>query len=186
MTDSPSTPTPFGHDTLTTSSTSTSASTGAASNFVTAIPVERKSMSEGALAGTVVGSVAGAVVILSILLLFFRRHQKKRAQQQRDQTFRGPYPLQDQPIYDQYGKLNYSPAWSPQGHSRHQSDGQSELAGVPLSPDPSQKPLASPGISEADGRPLSPETTQVSPLISHGFSDGGQQGRPAELPDADR
>lgn len=187
---------PFGHDPSTTSTASTSqtveasSTTGtglAASNSATPVPVMKKSMSGGAIAGIVIGSVLGVVAILLILLLLFQRHRKVQAKQRHEnQTSRGPYPLQDQRIYDQYGKLIYSPPWSPRSHSRHQSDVQSELHGVPVSPDPTHKgTLASSGISEVDGSPFSPETIRGSPLMSHEFSDAGQQNRPAELPGVD-
>lgn len=187
------TPSPFGHDPSTTSTTSTSptveasSTTGtglAASNSAAPVPVIQKSMSGGAIAGTVIGSVLGVVAILTIMWFLFQRYRKIQAKQRHgNQTPRGPYPLQDQRIYDQYGKLIYSPPWSPRSHSRHQSDVHSELDGVPVSPDPTHKsPLASPGMSEVDG---SPETVRGTPLMSHEFLDAGQQNRPAELSGVD-
>lgn len=185
-------PTPFGHDPSTTSTASTStageasstSNTGlAASNSATAVTAKPKSVSGGAIAGIVIGSLVGVAAILLILLFLFQRYRKKQAQRQGNQTSQGPYEMQYQHIYDQYGKPVYSPPWSPQSHSRHQS----ELAGVPVSPDPSHKnPLASPNISEADGRPFSPETVQGSLPANDELSDGGQQNPPAELPAVDR
>lgn len=183
-------PTPFGQEPSTTSTASTSTTveestsgTGvAASNSATAVPTKSDSMSGGAIAGTVVGIIAGVAAILFLLFLA-QRFLKRRARRQRNQTSRGPYPLPDQRIYDQYGKLVYSPPWPTQTHSRNRSDGQSELDGLPVSPDPAHKSYpASPPLSEAGGRPFSPETIQTSPLMSHEFSDSGQQDRPAELP----
>lgn len=185
-------PTPFDDpSTTSTASTSTigksssSSDTGpAASNSATAVPVKPNSMSGGIIAGIVLGAVASAVILVTLWLLF-QKYRKKQAQQQENQTYRGSYSLQDQGLYDQYGKLIHSPPWSPQDYFQHQPDGYSELDAGLLSPDPSshKSSMANPsGISKADGRTLSPETIQDSPPSSHGFSDGGQQNRPVELP----
>ncbi|MCJ1471275.1 hypothetical protein MMC07_009923 [Pseudocyphellaria aurata] len=164
---------------------STSGSVPAGSSTVPAAPGPAKSMSGGAIAGTVVGSIVGIAAISLILLFIFQRLRKRKNRRQKKQTSGGPYHVQDQPLYDQYGKPVFSPLWSPQGHSRHQSDGQSELEGTTVSPNPHKSPLASPGISEVDGRALSPEPDSGSPPMNHGFSAGsGHQSRLAELPGA--
>ncbi|MCJ1425595.1 hypothetical protein MMC29_003495 [Sticta canariensis] len=165
-------------------SSSTSDTGPAASNSATAVLVKPNSMSGGAVAGIVIGAVAVAAILV-IMWLLFQKHRKNQAQQQGNQTYRGSYPLQDQGLYDQYGKLVHSPPWSPQNYFHHQPDGYSELDAGLLSPEPSshKSSMANPsGISEADGRTLSPETIQDSPPSSHRFSDGGQQNRLVELP----